>query len=116
MGLDEVIAEREDVLDVRASEAVDAVVDQEATRHEVVRGLDVEIDHGTVDLDALHALDDVVPTVLGEHRHPGPDRGSVDERQSVHPSWLVTAEPTDAAKIHVDVSLDAARHRHRVSE
>ena len=73
MGINEVVLEREDVLDVGASKSVDAVVDDDPRSDEVVRVLDVEIEDTTVEVDVLGDLDDVVAAVRCEHR-PCPGR------------------------------------------
>jgi hypothetical protein len=107
LGVRVVVAEIEDVGDVRAAEAVDRVVGHEPGRDEVVGALDVEVVDGPVELDALHRLDDVVAAVFGEHRHPRADRGGGHERQrALHPVGR-RPQARRVAHGHVGVLADA---------
>ncbi len=53
----------------------------DAVGDEVVRLLDVEVVDLRIELDRLDPLDNVEPTAVVDHHHPGPHRGRGHERQ-----------------------------------
>ena len=116
LGVREVVLEVEDVPDVRAAEAVDRVVRDEAARDEVVRALDVDVVDRALERDALDALDDVVAAVLGEHHHPGPHRRRRHERQRAPVAAQPRAQAGGVADADVHVLADAVGKADRVVE
>ena len=85
VGVGIVVGEVEDVLDVRAAEAVDRVVGDEPVGDEVVRVLDVEVVNGKLERHAFDRLDEVERPVLAEHDHAGTHRSRRHERERLAP-------------------------------
>ena len=83
MRVGERVLELQDVPDVGASKAVDAVVRHDSVGNEVVRVLYVEVVERPVDCDPLHGLDDVIAAIRQEDVHARQHEPGWEERQRV---------------------------------
>ncbi len=110
VGVDEVVLKIEDVLHVRASKGVDAVVGHEPAGDEVVRVLDIEVVDRPVEWDLRDALDDVVAAVLGEHDHAAAHVLGGGERE------CAGAQPRHRPDRRGSRALDSLDDRHRLAE
>ncbi len=112
MGVDVVVLEVEDVGDVGSTEAVDRVVGDQPAGDEVVRVLDVEVEHRATVHEPLDGLDDVVAARLVEHHHACADAPRLRERQAVARARPGGTEPRDATQVDRRHRRDRLDHAH----
>src|SRR5579862_7843340 len=98
------------VLRARSAEAVHRVMSDDSVCDEVVRVLDVQIEHFGINVLVFHSLHDIELIRLGGHDHAGADAGRLDEWQR---------SPEHAALQNVtslEGLADAPRDRHQLTE